>query len=209
MVLRKARSVKPGQTIAVDDEFGNECCFRCATMFPNTEKMFYLNADNDVALRLFDPIFAASNLAETLSDASTGNSTFAVHSAQLIVVNDRSVRHSKWHQDYGASDCHTMYSAICALFPLPDGAGGLEFRPWGCEEDETHCAGAAQVADYDEGCLVVFDGNLTHRTQPYNDAAGPRILAVMDCYGVGDSEAQKLVARERGNGYSRTFSECE
>ena len=72
-----------------------------------------------------------------------------------------------------------------------------QYKPW-----NSNSGNECEVVPYDEGKMVVFDGNLDHRTQPYKQASGPRILAVVDCYGVDDKKAWQMVAEERGNGFS-------
>jgi len=184
-----------------DPETGDEYCFRHATMFPNTENMFYLNADNDSALQLFEPLFEAPLVSTTLCDAA-GGAPIKMQSAQLIVVDQPTVRVSKWHQDYRSAPRHTMFSGICAVSTLPAGAGGLEHKPWNTDGSD----GAATALKYEDGQLVLFDGGLTHRTEPYEHANGMRILAVLDCYSETDQEAVRMVGQERGNGFCRMLN---
>jgi len=66
--------------------------------------------------------------------------------------------------------------------------------------------GAATALKYEDGQLVLFDGGLTHRTEPYEHANGMRILAVLDCYSETDQEAVRMVGQERGNGFCRMLN---
>ena len=208
-VIQKAAKTKPGGVVVAEDyETGEEAAWRRGTVNGNTSGIFYLNADNEFALSLFQPLFDETGAAEAMRAAGVDSpegispDNIDVHSAQLIIIEDRSVRISKWHQDYACVEPHQMYSAITALFTIPEGAGGLEFKPWkpGSLED-----GEPRCVKYDDGKLVIFDGRLTHRTEPYEHSEGTRVVAVMDCYAGQDHKSAlcKVVGDNRGNGFSR------
>ena len=148
--------------VAEDYETGQEAAFRRGTVNGNTSGICYLNADNEFALSLFQPLFDETGAAEAMraAGADSPELDIDVHSAQLIIIEDRSVRVSKWHQDYACVEPHQIYSAITALFTIPEGAGGLEFKPWkpGSLED-------GEWVDRDMTCSGWGIGSLTRREE--------------------------------------------
>lgn len=71
---------------------------------------------------------------------------------------------SRFHLDFGPQAIPPM-AAATALVPLhprpfPETEGNLEVRPW-------DLAGEALMQPYREAEAVVFDGKLSHRTQPF------------------------------------------
>ena len=123
--------------------------------FPST--MTWHWAQDQATLDLFRPAADAIR-------AQLGKDYELIGGSFVVANGGCGEREAKFHLDFGPPMIPRL-TAVTALLPLhpagfPERSGNLEYRPQGP-------GGAVYVHRYTAGQAAVFDGKLSHRTQPF------------------------------------------
>eukprot|EP00929_Paragymnodinium_shiwhaense_P083476 TRINITY_DN44507_c0_g1_i1.p1 TRINITY_DN44507_c0_g1~~TRINITY_DN44507_c0_g1_i1.p1 ORF type:complete len:333 (+),score=41.44 TRINITY_DN44507_c0_g1_i1:74-1000(+) len=134
--------------------------------------MSWVWAKDEKTLALFRPLYDAT-IEAGLLPCKDAQAPLQLWNASYIVQRGGKAKRgtTNFHEDYGSGVPPGLsFTLLTPLFELPADAGGLEYYPWktpytpdGSEKQPT-----ATCLKYRLGDMVVFDGRLSHRTEPYD-----------------------------------------
>jgi hypothetical protein len=139
-----------------------------------TENMAYIWAENEAALRVFEPLAMA--VSDRLCPRRDGGEQhLRLLAASFIVAKPPGVRdhEARPHMDWDVNlPRQASFTFLCPLLynnpregdsdNWSEQVGGIEYWPLPLDR-----YAAPQVVKYEKGRVVVFDGLVQHRTQPF------------------------------------------
>lgn len=135
--------------------------------------MTWIWAKDANTLELFRPLYDAAVKHGLTVGGKEAKAPLKFWNASYIVHRGGFAKRGSttFHEDFGEKvPPGVAFTLLTPLFELPADAGGLEFYPWhkAYTPEGSEAAEKAACLKYSVGEMVVFDGRLAHRTEPYD-----------------------------------------